>query len=299
MFIKFYNIWLTILPLDECIRETSAIVVFSNEKPCLMNQGLLKGQEDCLYLDTFRSYQNWIRNTRIWVWRGLENDTDRLPDFTWGQVSLLFQCAVMKPSKKRFTTTTWSGDPATPPEEKEHSAKNSVRWFSQELRNLFTLVLTSGVSDNIIGVIHNEGPAWQEQRRFTLRHLRDLGFGRTSSEGLIQEEIDDLRQEIMAKSMSNPNGSVNFQAMFNSSLVNILWALIAGERFKRDDGRLGFLLDLVENFIRSGDFTRANIPVPGFLFRVFPKLIRKFLGLRNDLFTPLQDFVRVITYHCL
>ena len=160
-------------------------------------------------------------------------------------------------------------------------------------------MLTSGVSDNIIGVINNEGPAWQEQRRFTLRHLRDLGFGRTSSEGLIQEEIDDLRQEIMAKSMSNTNGSVNFQAMFNSSLVNILWALIAGERFKRDDGRLGFLLDLVENFIRSGDFTRANIPVPGFLFRVFPKLMRKFLGLRNDLFTPLQDFVRVITYHCL
>ncbi len=144
-----------------------------------------------------------------------------------------------------------------------------------------------------VGVIHNEGPEWQEQRRFALRHLRDLGFGRTSSEGLIQEEIHDLREEIRAKSMSNPNGSVNFKSMFNLSLVNILWALIGGERFKRDDARLGFLLDLVENFIRSGDFTRANIPVPKLLFRAFPKLMRRFLGLRNDLFTPLQDFVRV------
>lgn len=143
-----------------------------------------------------------------------------------------------------------------------------------------------------LGVIHNEGPEWQEQRRFTLRHLRDLGFGRTSSEGLIREEIEDLLEEIRACQLVQ-HGSVDFKGMFNLSLINILWALIGGERFKRDDQRLSHLLDIVDNFVHSADFTRANIPLPDFCLSYFPSLTRKLLGLRNDLFTPLQDFIRV------
>jgi methyl farnesoate epoxidase / farnesoate epoxidase len=142
-----------------------------------------------------------------------------------------------------------------------------------------------------LGVIHNDGPEWQEQRRFALRHLRDLGFGRTSSEGLIREEIEDLMEEIRAHQLAH--GSVDFKGMFNLSLINILWALVGGERFRRDDRRLARLLDIVDNFVRSADFTRANIPLPDFCLRYFPSLTRKLLGLRNDLFTPLQDFIRV------
>lgn len=143
-----------------------------------------------------------------------------------------------------------------------------------------------------LGVIHNDGPEWQEQRRFALRHLRDLGFGRTSSEGLIREEIEDLTQEIRAHQLAH--GSVDLKGLFNLSLINILWALVGGERFRRDDTRLAHLLDIVDNFVRSADFTRANIPLPDFCLRYFPSLTRKLLGLRNDLFTPLQDFIRVI-----
>lgn len=144
-----------------------------------------------------------------------------------------------------------------------------------------------------LGVIHNDGPEWQEQRRFALRHLRDFGFGRTSSEGLIQEEIHELMEDIRSKSSNHPNRLVNFKAMFNLSLINILWALVGGERFKRGDARLTHLIDIVEKFIRSGDFTRANISVPKFMLRLFPTFTRRFLGLRNDLFTPLQEFIRV------
>lgn len=141
-----------------------------------------------------------------------------------------------------------------------------------------------------LGVVHNDGPEWQEQRRFSLRHLRDLGFGKTSSEGLIREEIDDLMDEIRLQ--SGRNQPVDFKGMFNLSLINILWALIGGERFKRDDVRLARLLDIVDSFIHSANFTRANIPFPAIFLRLFPSTTRNFLGLRNDLFTPLQDFIR-------
>ena len=37
-----------------------------------------------------------------------------------------------------------------------------------------------------------DGQLWSEQRRFTVRHLKDLGFGKTSLEGLMLQEVSDL-----------------------------------------------------------------------------------------------------------
>ena len=42
------------------------------------------------------------------------------------------------------------------------------------------------------GVLHSNGTEWQDQRRFTLKHLRDLGFGKSSMEDQILEEADKL-----------------------------------------------------------------------------------------------------------
>uniref|UniRef100_A0A1B0DHC9 Uncharacterized protein n=1 Tax=Phlebotomus papatasi TaxID=29031 RepID=A0A1B0DHC9_PHLPP len=35
---------------------------------------------------------------------------------------------------------------------------------------------------NLRGIFFTEGPFWKNQRRFTLRHLRDYGFGRRFTE---------------------------------------------------------------------------------------------------------------------
>lgn len=37
-----------------------------------------------------------------------------------------------------------------------------------------------------------DGQLWKEQRRFTLRHLRDLGFGKSCLEGIMLDEISEL-----------------------------------------------------------------------------------------------------------
>lgn len=37
-----------------------------------------------------------------------------------------------------------------------------------------------------------DGDLWKEQRRFTLRHLKDLGFGKSSLEGIMIDEIHDF-----------------------------------------------------------------------------------------------------------
>ena len=42
------------------------------------------------------------------------------------------------------------------------------------------------------GVISSSGRYWSEQRRFLLKNLKDFGFGRSSMESLIQEEMVKL-----------------------------------------------------------------------------------------------------------
>ena len=137
-----------------------------------------------------------------------------------------------------------------------------------------------------------DGELWQEQRRFTLRHLRDLGFGRTSSESLFEEEIHHLLEDLRTSALSNSQGVVDFKGVFSVSIINVLWSIIGGERFERTDAKFIRLLDTIELFFRSGNVATANLPIPEFLFKKFPVLY-KVLGTRGDLFVGLQDFIKV------
>jgi cytochrome P450 len=42
------------------------------------------------------------------------------------------------------------------------------------------------------GVVMNHGSKWQEQRRFMLHTLRDFGFGKSSMEDMINEELNSF-----------------------------------------------------------------------------------------------------------
>jgi hypothetical protein len=57
------------------------------------------------------------------------------------------------------------------------------------------LVLTISVA----GVIFADGPYWLQLRCFTLRHLRNFGYGKSSMESLIMREVDDLIKEMSSK----------------------------------------------------------------------------------------------------
>lgn len=65
------------------------------------------------------------------------------------------------------------------------------------------------------GIIATDGEVWHEQRRFTLRHLRDFRFGKTSLEDQIAEEIQDLILDIVSTSNSDPDQIVDFQSVFS------------------------------------------------------------------------------------
>lgn len=46
-----------------------------------------------------------------------------------------------------------------------------------------------------------DGPAWIEQKKFVMQHLRKLGFGGDLMERLISEEVNDLMLNINRRCM--------------------------------------------------------------------------------------------------
>ena len=137
-----------------------------------------------------------------------------------------------------------------------------------------------------------DGEFWQEQRRFTLRHLRDLGFGRTSSENMIAEEIHQLLDDLRTGAASHPDGIVDFKGIFTVSITNVLWAIVGGERFQRNDAKFIYLVNTIETFFRGGNIITAEVPVPAFFVKLFP-VVMKVLGIRSNLFVTLQNFIKV------
>ena len=146
---------------------------------------------------------------------------------------------------------------------------------------------------NCLGLIFSQGPLWQEQRRFTVRHLRDLGFGKTSIENQMMDEICELIQEMTDTASSNADGMVDFKGLFSVSVLNILWAFVGGKRFNRNDSQLKRLLQYNTQFFQAGNVTRSNIPVPIFILKNFPRLKRIINSADPAWIKPLQQFIQV------
>jgi hypothetical protein len=61
-----------------------------------------------------------------------------------------------------------------------------------------------------------------EQRRFTLRHLRDLGFGKKSLEGIILEEAEVLIKKLQYNEIQVKSGGVR-RSFFTIHVVYVIF----------------------------------------------------------------------------
>lgn len=89
------------------------------------------------------------------------------------------------------------------------------------------------------GVLNSNGATWEAQRRFTLRHLRDFGFGKNSMEQLIMEEVREI-VDWMKKEEGHP---LEVNRKFSLAVLNSLWMILSGKRFDQHDTTLNDLLD--------------------------------------------------------
>ena len=61
-------------------------------------------------------------------------------------------------------------------------------------------------------------------------------------EASILEELHELINEKIKPNLGKP---IKNHELFNASVLNVIWALVAGERFKLDDERLAELIHFV------------------------------------------------------
>ena len=91
-------------------------------------------------------------------------------------------------------------------------------WFNANVR---------GAHGQTKGILTNDGQDWVIQRRFALKQLRDLGFGKKALDEFMVEEADG----VIERMLQNPNGLVKMEAVFNVAVVNVLWQMIASKKF--------------------------------------------------------------------
>nr|CAD7195135.1 unnamed protein product [Timema douglasi] len=144
-----------------------------------------------------------------------------------------------------------------------------------------------------LGMVFNDGDIWRDTRRFTLRHLREMGMGKHSMEEQIQEETRALMKD--AKRMAGDDWSqpVPVHDLIAASGVNIILQLIAGYRFERDDPRMSELMNLVKNLtmkINTSGGLASSFPI---LLRVFPWLTEypAFKAIRDEIRQYCQEMI--------
>ncbi|XP_021961978.1 cytochrome P450 2J5 isoform X2 [Folsomia candida] len=124
--------------------------------------------------------------------------------------------------------------------------------FSQEPAFAGRLNPAEGVNDlytngQMHGVINTEGRHWEDLRRFTLRQLRDFGFGKSTMEGLIMDELGEILDWMKSKEGLPVRDVKQRMAV---AVVNSVWTLVTGKRYKQEDPAI---LKLTKDFTETMD----------------------------------------------
>merc|ERR1719431_848889 len=84
------------------------------------------------------------------------------------------------------------------------------------------------------GIIFSPVEAWSELRRFTLRALKDFGFGQTGMESIIVEELAQFTLH-MRRFIGQPT---DIRTVFMLPLINILWRVMSSQQFEYDNPQM-------------------------------------------------------------
>lgn len=145
--------------------------------------------------------------------------------------------------------------------------------------------------------MYGSGEILKEQRRFTIKHLRNLGYGKSCSEPIIQEEISKLLMKMMTPDEERPDKIVNFKHIFRQHNLNIIWAFVTGRPFDADDHDA----QCSESSSRKklelrplNVFTSYALPIPEQMLRILPEKVMKRLGIYSEGYKPLSRLILVI-----
>ena len=144
----------------------------------------------------------------------------------------------------------------------------SLDEFSGRL-SLYRTKYVRGLGGEELGIATTMGRFWQEQRRFTMKHLKDLGFGTNKLDTIIQDEVKNLMDDLHIKTK---NGDVLVDSIFNFPIINVLWQIIASKKYDPHVPESKFMMTKVSRLFQEGPTNIYILVQSPFLRSLLPQL---------------------------
>uniref|UniRef100_UPI00398F6D18 cytochrome P450 2K1-like n=1 Tax=Pristiophorus japonicus TaxID=55135 RepID=UPI00398F6D18 len=139
------------------------------------------------------------------------------------------------------------------------------------------------------GVIMAEGESWKQMRRFTISTLRDFGMGKKSIEEKILEEASHLRDLIESFKGQPYDPTI----AMNSTVANVICAIVLGKRFNYGDETFVTLIKLVNENLQLTASPLVQLfnsfPFLGYLPGSHQKLLTNIKKVQHFLKTFLEE----------
>ncbi|XP_045458371.1 probable cytochrome P450 303a1 [Melitaea cinxia] len=131
------------------------------------------------------------------------------------------------------------------------------------------------------GVLLTDGELWKEQRRFLIKHLKEFGFGRKGMSEISSSEAKHMVDDVLEMLNNNKSAVVPMHNFFATYILNTLWTMMAGIRYKPSDPRMVLLQTILYELFSAIDMV-------GCLFSHFP-----FLSILAPKSSGYTEFVRI------
>nr|ACI94903.1 cytochrome P450 CYP379A1 [Carcinus maenas] len=136
------------------------------------------------------------------------------------------------------------------------------------------------------GISTTHGVMWHNNRRFTLRQLRDLGMGKSSLVEAVQQQCLKLRDSIA----KDAGTTVAIPLQLHVTVLNIIWHMVASKQFDAEDKRLQEFVHLMEEFVILSNRTALQDFLP-WLESIMPDFLFKRLLKYHEVIDVKEKFI--------
>ncbi|CAD0200803.1 unnamed protein product [Chrysodeixis includens] len=119
-----------------------------------------------------------------------------------------------------------------------------------------------------LGVVFNDGTSWLNTRRVVLKYLKNFGYNTRHMENYISEEC----RALVKLRLSDAGKPILVNNMFNITIVNILFRLVAGKRYDLEDEKLTMLCNLIMRVFRATDMSGGILNYIPYIQYIAPDL---------------------------
>ncbi|KOC62836.1 putative cytochrome P450 305a1 [Habropoda laboriosa] len=122
------------------------------------------------------------------------------------------------------------------------------------------------------GILFTDTDVWHSQRRFTLRTLKQFGFGKDAMEHILQHDAISLTNVVVE--LTKEGAITNIQSVISVAVLSNLWLLIDGTKFDigMESSKLREAISVLKELTRNSNVSGGIINQFPFLRHLFPKL---------------------------